>query len=107
MPIRTYLESPEAKAVLSGKPFACASVSRRYYSINLGQQKKLGEKAGGQGIDKTHFVCAGGQVKSMLAWLGYMKHGEPQETDFSHGGKLASPPQRRHSPARHRPHVRR
>jgi hypothetical protein len=79
MPLRTYLESPEAKTVLDGKPFACASVSRRYFSINLGQQKKLGEKAGGKWTDKTHFVAAGGQVKSMLAWLGYMKHGEPQE----------------------------
>ncbi len=78
MPIRSYLESPDAKAVLDGKPFACASVSRRYYSINLGQMKKLGEKNGGRLIDKTHFVVAGGQVKSMLAWLGYMKHGEPQ-----------------------------
>ena len=79
MPIRSYLESPEAKTVMSGKPFACASISRRYYSINLGQMKKLGEKNGGRWIDKTHFVAAGGQVKSMLAWLGYMKHGEPQE----------------------------
>ena len=26
-------------------------------------------------------VVAGGQVKSMLSWLGYMKHGEPQERD--------------------------
>jgi flavodoxin len=79
MPIRSYLESPAAKAVLDGKPFATASISRRYYSINLGQQKKLAEKAGGQFVDKTHFVVAGGQVKSMLSWLGYMKHGEPQE----------------------------
>jgi flavodoxin len=79
MPIRSYLESPVAKTVLNGKPFACASISRRYFSINLGQQKKLGEKNGGQWVDKTHFVVAGGQVKSMLSWLGYMKHGEPQE----------------------------
>ena len=79
MPIRSYLESPAAKTVMSGKPFACASISRRYYSINLRQQKKLGEKNGGRFIDKTHFVVAGGQVKSMLSWLGYMKHGEPQE----------------------------
>ena len=79
MPIRSYLESPEAKTVLSGKPFACASISRRYYSINLGQQRKLGQKSGGRFIDKTHFVVAGGQVKSMLSWLGYMKHGEPQQ----------------------------
>jgi menaquinone-dependent protoporphyrinogen IX oxidase len=80
MPIRSYLESSEAQTVLSGgTPFACASVSRRYYSINLRQQKKLGETHGGRWIDRTHFVVAGGQVKSMLSWLGYMKHGEPQE----------------------------
>jgi flavodoxin len=79
MPIRSYLESPAAKAVLDGKPFATVSVSRRYYRFNLGQQKKLGEKDGGRFIDKTHFVVAGGQVKSMLSWLGYMKHGVPQE----------------------------
>src|SRR5215475_13946920 len=78
MPIRSYLVSPAAKAVLSGKPFATASISRRYYSINLRQQKKLAESAGGTFVDKTHFVVAGGQVKSMLSWLGYMKHGEPQ-----------------------------
>ena len=79
MPIRSYLESQAAQTVLNGKPFACASISRRYYSINLGQQRKLAEKAGGRFVDKTHFVVAGGQVKSMLSWLGYMKHGEPQE----------------------------
>ncbi len=89
MPIRSYLESPAAKTVLDGKPFACASISRRYYSINLGQQKKLGEKNGGRWIDKTHFVVAGGQVKSMLSWLGYMKHGEPQEHVF--GLKMPPP----------------
>ena len=79
MPIRSYLESPAAVAVLSGKPFACASISRRYYSINLGQQKKLAEKNGGRMIAKTHFVVAGGQVKSMLSWLGYMRLGKPKE----------------------------
>ena len=79
MPIRSYLESPEAKTVLNGKPFACASVSRRYFSFNLGQQRRLAEGDGGRFIDKTHFVAAGGQVKSMLSWLGYMKHAEPQE----------------------------
>jgi hypothetical protein len=44
--------------------------------------KKLGEKNGGRFVGKTHFVVAGGQVKSMLAWLGYMKHGEPQKRVF-------------------------
>jgi menaquinone-dependent protoporphyrinogen IX oxidase len=79
MPIRSYLESPAARVILDGKPFATVSISRRYYSINLGQQRKLAEKDGGRFIDKTHFVAAGGQVKSMMSWLGYMKHGEPQE----------------------------
>jgi flavodoxin len=79
MPIRSYLESPAAKVILDGKPFATVSISRRYYGVNLGQQRKLGEKNGGRFTDKTHFVAAGGQVKSMLSWLGFMKHGEPQE----------------------------
>jgi flavodoxin len=79
MPIRSYLSSPAAAAVLDGKAFATISVSRRYYRFNLGQQKELGERAGGRFIDETHFVVAGGQVKSMLSWLGYMKHGVPQE----------------------------
>ena len=82
MPMRSYLESPEAKTVMDGKPFACVSISRRYRRFNLGQQRKLGEKNGGRWIDKTYFVSDGGQVKSMLAWLGYMKHGEPQERVF-------------------------
>ncbi|MGH3137526.1 MAG: flavodoxin family protein, partial [Gaiellaceae bacterium] len=82
MPIRSYLESSGAKTVLEGKPFACVSISRRYYGSNLRQQKKLGEKNGGRWIAKTHFVSEGGQVKSMLGWLGYMKHGEPQERVF-------------------------
>lgn len=89
MPIRSYLESPAAKTILDGKPFATVSISRRYYSINLGQQRKLGEKNGGRFADKTHFVVAGGQVKSMLSWLGYMKHGEPQERVF--GMKMPPP----------------
>ena len=79
MPIRSYLESPAAKAILDGRPFATASISRRYYSVNLRQQRKLGEKNGGRFVDQTHFVVAGGQVKSMISWLAYMKHGEAQE----------------------------
>src|SRR3954468_1159237 len=80
MPIRSYLESPAASAILDGTPFATVSISRRYYGINLRQQRKLGEKNGGRFTDKTHFVAAGGQVKSMLSWLGYMKHGAAQKS---------------------------
>ena len=52
MPIRSYLESPEAKTVLDGKPFACASISHRYFGVDLGRPKKLGEKDGGRWIDR-------------------------------------------------------
>ena len=89
MPMRSYLKSPAAQKVLNRKPFACASISRRYYRFNLGQMRKLGEKNGGRHVDKTHFVAAGGQVKSMLSWLGYVKHGEPQARVF--GLKMPPP----------------
>jgi menaquinone-dependent protoporphyrinogen IX oxidase len=89
MPIRSYLESPAAKVILNNTPFATVSVSRRYYGYNLRQQRRLAEKNGGRFIDQTHFVAAGGQVKSMLSWLGYMKHGEPQ--DRSMGLRLPPP----------------
>jgi menaquinone-dependent protoporphyrinogen IX oxidase len=79
MPIRSYLESPAARAILGGKPFATVSISRRYYGYNLRQQRRLAEKNGGRFVDETHFVAAGGQVKSMVSWLGYMKHGTPQK----------------------------
>jgi flavodoxin len=89
MPIRSYLKSPAAKKILEGKPFAVASVSRRYYNGNIKDVRKLGEENGGRFVGATHFVVAGGQVKSMLSWLGYMKHGEAQERVF--GLKMPPP----------------
>ena len=82
MPIRSYLLSPAARAILDGTPFATASVSRRYFGANLGQQKKLAERSGGRFTDQTHFVAAGGQVKSMLSWLAYMKYGKPANASW-------------------------
>ena len=79
MPVRSYLESPAAKAVLDGKPFAGVSVSRRYYKGNLGDIKKLGEKAGGTWVGETHFVSEGDQVQSMASWLVFMRENEPRE----------------------------
>jgi hypothetical protein len=57
----------------------CDVISRRYFSINLREQRKLAEENGGHFTDTAHSVADGGQVKSMLSWLGYMKHGEAQE----------------------------
>ena len=82
MPIRSYLESPAAKAILDGKPFAAFSVSRRYWKGNVHTIKRLGEAAGGSSVGDAHFVSSGNQVKSMLSWLSYMKHGEDRERAF-------------------------
>ena len=88
MPIRSYLESPAAKVILDGKPFATVSISRRYYGINLGQQRKLAEKNGGRFTDKTHFVAAGGQVKSMLVVARI--HEARRATGARHGAEDAA-----------------
>ena len=89
MPIRSYLKSSAAKTVLDGRPFAAFSVSRRYWKGNMKDVRKLGEGNGGRWLGETHLLAAGGQVKSMLSWLGYMKHGEPQERVF--GMKMPPP----------------
>ena len=83
MPIRSYLESPAAKTILDGKPFATRVdlPPLLQHQPQATERSSLRRTAGGS-IDKTHFVVAGGQVKSMLSWLGYMKHGEPQKRVF-------------------------
>lgn len=78
MPIRSYLESPAAKKVLEGKPFAATSVSRRYYRGNLKGIRTMGERSGGRWVDESHFVATGNQVMSMLSWLAFMFFGGPR-----------------------------
>jgi hypothetical protein len=82
MPVRSYLHSPAAKAVLDGKPFAAVSVSRRYYKGNLGDIEKLGEQAGGTWVGGTRFVSDGNQVMSMASWLVFMRKNEPRRHYF-------------------------
>ena len=79
MPVRSYLKSAVAKRVLGGKPFAAFSVSRRSWKGNMKDVRKLGEADGGRWLGETHFLAAGGQVRSMLSWLAYMRRGEPRE----------------------------
>jgi len=82
MPVRSYLQSPAATAVLDGKPFAGVSVSRRYYKGNLGDIKKLGGQAGGTWSGGTQFVSDGNQVMSMASWLVFMRKNEPRRRYF-------------------------
>ena len=89
MPVRSYLKSSAAESVLDGKPFAAFSVSRRYWKGNMKDVRKLGEGNGGRWLGETHFTAAGGQVRSMLSWLAYMKRGEPRERIL--GVKMPAP----------------
>jgi menaquinone-dependent protoporphyrinogen IX oxidase len=76
MPIRSYLESPEAHEVLDGKPFGTYVVCRRYWGNNLKTVKRLGTKQGGSFLDGIHFAFEGGQVRSLLSLLSYLGSGE-------------------------------
>ncbi|MGH2936761.1 MAG: flavodoxin family protein [Solirubrobacterales bacterium] len=75
MPVRSFLSSPSARNVLEGKPFAAFSVSRRYWKGNMHDVRQLGEAFGGRWLGETHFTADGGQIRSMLSWLSYMKRG--------------------------------
>jgi flavodoxin len=79
MPLRSYLKSDEAKAVLAGKPFGTYAVCRRYWSINLKEVKKLAAAQGGTFVDWTKFTYEGGQIRSLLALLSYFGKGEMRE----------------------------
>jgi hypothetical protein len=89
MPIRSFLESDLAGAVLAGKRFAVIVVCHRYWKDNLATLKSLGIKKGGKFVDAIHFIAAGGSVGSMLALMGYLGTGKVQERYL--GMKLPPP----------------
>jgi hypothetical protein len=76
MPIRSYLASPQARAVLHGTPFASYVVRRRYWGNNQKTVKRLGTTAGGRWLDGLHFAYQGGQIKSLLSLVSYLGSGE-------------------------------
>ena len=79
MPLRSYLESPEAAKILDGKPFSAYVVCRRYWSVNLKEVKRRGSKLGGKYIDGIRFTYEGGQIRSLLSLLSYFGKGEMRE----------------------------
>jgi flavodoxin len=79
MPLRSYLESDEAKKVLSGKPFSAYVVCRRYWSVNLNEVKRRGIAKGGRYLDGIRFTYEGGQIRSLLSLLSYFGKGEMRE----------------------------
>src|SRR5436190_5663241 len=79
MPLRSYLESDEAKKVLAGKPFSAYVVCRRYWSVNLNEVKRRGIAQGGNYLEGIRFTYEGGQIRSLLSLLSYFGKGEMRE----------------------------
>lgn len=76
MPMRSFLESTEASALLNGKPFAVITVCRRYWRENHEAVLELATKRGGRFVDSIHFGYPGGQLQSMLSLTSYLGSGE-------------------------------
>ena len=54
-------------------------VCRRYWGNNQRTVARLGTKAGGAYLDGIHFAYEGGQVRSLLSLISYMKSGEQKD----------------------------
>jgi hypothetical protein len=82
MPIRSFMESDIAGAVLAGKRFAAIVVCHRYWKNNLATVKKLGIGKGGKFAKGIHFISAGGPIGSMLALMSYFGKGVIKDRYF-------------------------
>jgi hypothetical protein len=72
VPIRSFLQSPQAKAVLDGTPFGVYIVCRRLWEKNLAIVRQLGEAAGGRYIGGEAFMHPGGQIGSLIQTVSYL-----------------------------------
>lgn len=72
VPMRSFLESAEAKAVLSDTPFGAYIVCRRLWEKNLRIVQQLGEAAGGRFIGGEPFMHPGGQIGSLIQTITYL-----------------------------------
>jgi menaquinone-dependent protoporphyrinogen IX oxidase len=79
IPVRSFLKSDDADALLGGTRFTSFVVCRRYYGFNLRTVKKLGTKHGGEWVDGTEFTYPGGQIRSLLSLISYLGSGEQRE----------------------------
>src|SRR3954447_1441868 len=75
LPIRSFLESPEAGPLLAGRRFTAFVICRRYWRGNMRTVQKLGTRHGGSYVDGIHFTFAGGQVRSLVALISYLRTG--------------------------------
>jgi hypothetical protein len=76
MPIRSFLESDVAAKLLDGQKVGAFVVCRRYWRNNVKTVRRLATEHGADYLDSTHFVFAGGQIKSLLSLVSYLGTGE-------------------------------
>src|SRR3954451_5900511 len=76
LPIRSFLKSPEAGPLLAGRRFTAFVVCRRYWRGSTRTVRKLGTRHGGSYVDGIHFMFAGGQVRSLVALVSYLRTGK-------------------------------
>lgn len=72
VPVRSFLQSPEAKTLLAGRPFGVFVVCRRLWEKNLKIVRDLGEAAGGRYIGGEPFMHPGGQLGSLVQTVSYL-----------------------------------
>jgi hypothetical protein len=80
IPMRSYLKSTQAAALLDGSRFAVIVVCRRYWSINGKFVRKQANELGGSPAGIHKFTFEGGQVRSLLSLLSYLTTGETRQT---------------------------
>jgi menaquinone-dependent protoporphyrinogen IX oxidase len=79
MPVRSFLQSEDARTLLAGKQFAVFVVCRRYWRENLNSVRKMATKQGGQYAGEIHFTYPGSQILSILSQTSYLGTGEHRE----------------------------
>jgi hypothetical protein len=79
IPMRSYLESPEARTLVGGTRFAVMVVCRRYWSINGKNVRKRAEGLGGTHVGTHKFTFEGRQVRSLLSLISYLTSGEKRK----------------------------
>jgi len=79
LPMRSFLASPQAGPLLSGSRFTVFVVCRRYWRGNVRAVRRLGTRHGGSYVDGLHLTFAGGQVRSLVALVSYLRTGQARE----------------------------
>jgi len=78
VPIRSFLQSADARRVLDGKAFAVLVICRRLWKENVSAVRALGEAAGGQFVAGEGFTHPGNRIGSLVQTVSYlMRDGMP------------------------------